>query len=602
MAPSRPWNALRQLAERESLRPDLGRAVRCTLALMAPLLLAAAGRLPVEAVFAALAAQNVAMADVRGAYSLRFRLLLSVAIVLAASAGLGGLVAQHLPEAVIGMGLVALAGGLWRHLSSDYGPTVAVATALLYLLGLADGGGGWAMGTHHLLATLAGGLWGVLLQVAFWPFRPQHPLRRTVSDSLLAVADLFVALAPGPEAEAGERHRRVAEAEAAARATRDHAYGALAAAGAGRPRPWVQRLEALHRSAAQLSLQVGALQTALEAFTAEPGFAELAPSFQTVLAGLTNLSRTVALAVVSRQPSHLAAADVRRRRLTGLLQVLRGQLQARAAAEPGAAQVEEVLGQIEGSLPGIGEALRATIGRADERAAFSVELFDLEVLSLRPLASALNLRARVDPALVRHSARVAVLTMLGVVAFKRLHLPHGYWLPFTAVVILQPDYGSTRRRAAERMLGTLAGSILASLTLWLHLPFAALMAAIAAASFVFTYYRQAQLRRRRRLRHPLRRPAHGNERAGAARLHRGTPGEHDHRRAPAPSGRPSSSGRCGSAAASPPSWPRRSAPTGITSGSWPPISRRAGPTTRRPPTPSAGRSGTMARSFPPWSA
>ena len=48
---------------RESLRPDLGRGVRCMLSFMAPLLLSMEGRLPVEIVFAALAAQSIANVD-----------------------------------------------------------------------------------------------------------------------------------------------------------------------------------------------------------------------------------------------------------------------------------------------------------------------------------------------------------------------------------------------------------------------------------------------------------------------------------------------------------------------------------------------------------
>jgi uncharacterized membrane protein YccC len=482
----RPGKAFGRLVERESMRPDLGRAIRCTFALMAPLLLATSGRLPVEAAFAVLAAQNVAMADVRGAYSLRFTLLLTVAFVLAGCAGLGGLLASHLPAAVAGMALVAVGGGLWRHLSADYGPSVAVSSSLIYVIALAGAGGASAAG-HHLLATLAGGLWGVLLQVAFWPVRPQHPLRRAVGDSWLAAAEVYTALAPDADLDAEKRHRRIADAEAALRTALDQTDGALASASAKKTLPWVSRLEDLHRAAARLALRVGAFNTAMEALMAEPGFASLAPSFQTVLTVMTNMARTVALAVVSRQPGHLAACDVRLQRLENLLRVLQARVRARTESPLVAAQLAEVLRQIEDYLPVVGESLRATIGRSDERIGFPLELFDLDVWRMRPLASALNLRSRVDPAIVRHSARIAVLTMLGVVAFKCLHLPHGYWLPFTMVVVLQPDYGATRQRAVQRMLGTLAGSVLASLTLWMHLPFAALMAATAAAGFVFVY-------------------------------------------------------------------------------------------------------------------
>ena len=481
MTAFRPWKFLARRAEHESLRPDLSRAVRCTVALMVPLLVATAGHLPVEAAFAAFAAQNVAMLDVRGAYALRFSLLVAVSAILAACAGLGGFLAPHLLLAVAAMAIVAVAGGLWRQLSSDYGPTVAVSSTLMYAFGLA-GTGGPVVARHHLLAALAGGLWGVLLQVAFWPFRPQHPLRRAVSDSWLAVGDLFAAMASDPPVAGGQRHQRMAEAETALRTVLDQTYEALALGGAARQTIWLQRLGELQAAAARLALQVGALNTALEGLP-PADWAKLAPSWQTVLTTLTNTARTVALAVVSRQPGHLAACEVRLRRLNFLLQALQSRVPAAAAAPVG-----DLVGQIDRHLAVIGRDLRSTIERAGERTATSLELFDLNVWTMRPLASALNFGGRIDPMLIRYSARIAVLTMLGVLAFKGWGLPHGYWLPFTMVVVLQPDYGATRLKAAQRMFGTLAGSILASLVLLLHLPLAVIMAAIAVACFIFIYF------------------------------------------------------------------------------------------------------------------
>jgi hypothetical protein len=43
--------------------------------------------------------------------------------------------------------------------------------------------------------------------------------------------------------------------------------------------------------------------------------------------------------------------------------------------------------------------------------------------------------------------RVAVLLMMSVAAYKWFNIPHGYWIAFTILVVLQPDYGATRRKA-----------------------------------------------------------------------------------------------------------------------------------------------------------
>ena len=70
-------------------RPDLARATRATAGLMLPLLLAETGQIPLHLIFAAIAAQNMAMADVRGSYSLRLAVLSSGGFLLGLAAALG---------------------------------------------------------------------------------------------------------------------------------------------------------------------------------------------------------------------------------------------------------------------------------------------------------------------------------------------------------------------------------------------------------------------------------------------------------------------------------------------------------------------------------
>jgi uncharacterized membrane protein YccC len=325
-------------------------------------------------------------------------------------------------------------------------------------------------------------LWGVFLQVANWPVKPQHPLRRAASDSWIAVAHLFEALTP----HEGEPHaERIRAAEASLRTTLDQTYAVLAAA---RATPLRQRLDELNLAAARIATRVVALNTALETLRSTEEGESFTAALQPVLTALTNTSRSIAVAVVSRQPGHLATCEVRVQRLLNLLETIQARSREGFVELQGGTPLRTILQQIQQQLPEVLNVLRATIDRAGERAAFSLELFDLDTWTLRPLASAISLKRRADPALIRYTARVMVLTMLGVAVFKHWDLPHGYWLPLTMVIILQPDYGSTRQRAAQRVLGTLSGSVLASLLLWLHLPWPVLMATTAGTVFGFSFF------------------------------------------------------------------------------------------------------------------
>jgi uncharacterized membrane protein YccC len=477
----------RDYLERNRLQPDLNRAARSTVALMVPILASQWWHLPIEASFAAIAAQNVAQIDVRGSYPLRLGLLLAMAMILAGASWLGGITGTNLTLALCAVALLTLLGGVWRHLSSEYGPSLAIASILLFLIAL-DHPGGAAVADQHFIAALIGGIFGVLVQVALWPFRAQHPLRRVVADSWLALSDLLAAIAPGEMSGMDARHQLIAERQALLRTALDQATATLAAAPSHHKRPYLRRLEDLNLAAARFSTRFMAVNASLETLMVRPDFETLAPSFDPVIASLTNSARTVALTVVSRQPSHLASCEVRLRRLGSLLQAVQDRILEQTNRSPEAVQLTFLLGQIVNLLPGVDEAVRATVDRGAERSAFSLELLDLQTWTLRPLASALNLHWRPDPSLVRFIARATVLQLIGVAAFKGLNLERGYWLPLTMLVVLQPEFGATRARAGQRVIGTLAGGITASLLLWLSPPPVFLMIAMGLTVGCFSFW------------------------------------------------------------------------------------------------------------------
>src|SRR5688572_17897138 len=251
MTALRGWKKLGELAENEALQPDLGRAIRATIAFMAPLLLSVAGWLPFEVSFVAIAAQNIAMVDVRGAYRLRLALLFTMTAVLAGAAALGTLATGNIAAAAFATVLIAFCGGVWRHLSSDYGMALAISSTLVFFLALAAPATGH--GVDHTLAAFLGGCWGLVLQVANWPFRPQHPLRRTVADTWLAVADLFEAMSAVDTPDETTRQHRVTDRETTLRTTLDKTYAVLADS---RPGALRGRLETLNLAGARLATRV----------------------------------------------------------------------------------------------------------------------------------------------------------------------------------------------------------------------------------------------------------------------------------------------------------------------------------------------------------
>ena len=75
------------------------------------------------------------------------------------------------------------------------------------------------------------------------------------------------------------------------------------------------------------------------------------------------------------------------------------------------------------------------------------------------LRNSLHLRSSI----ARHAIRVGVAATVSVALCKTLHIDHGFWMSLTVVFILQPYLAATWERTAERIVGSVAGAIGASL-------------------------------------------------------------------------------------------------------------------------------------------
>ncbi|MGP1667727.1 MAG: FUSC family protein, partial [Rhodanobacter sp.] len=105
-------------------------------------------------------------------------------------------------------------------------------------------------------------------------------------------------------------------------------------------------------------------------------------------------------------------------------------------------------------------------------------------LVLRGSAGWVTLRANLTPRSVafRHAVRTAVCLTVALWLSRLLHLPHGYWLPMTAAIVLRPDFAATFNFGLLRVLGTVLGLVVTTLLLhftpdlpWAHLLLMALL-------------------------------------------------------------------------------------------------------------------------------
>ena len=466
------------------LRTDVARAWRSSIAMALAWVACLLTGHAAAAALVATAAQNVAMPDLRGDYQARFAILLALTVLISTSVFTGVLAGHNVLAATLTIGILALLAGCWRHLSGDYGPHFALTSALLFFIALSQPGdwrqAGWLMGWTSL-----GCLGGIIVQLSGWLVRPQHPLRHAVAEAWVAASDLVAAMRA--ETNDGQlRQQNFSEKEGALRATVDRTLRVLAAAVGRRSHRFVAHLDAITQMAARLA--TAAFYTALDSVKTCSDFAPVAPILDSVLRSLANMARSTALTLIMHRPEQILALEIRLRRSTDLIRVLDGRLTALNPAEIEVTQCRRLLAQVAELLPEVRAMLAETVDHASANSVLALRLPELGGMSLRSLGAWINPPAQPDSVLIRYTLRVAMLLMMSVAVYQWFEIPHGYWIAFTVLVVLQPDYGATRRKAGQRLAGTLAGSAFGSLLLYVKMPIGALVFFASVMAFGFAYF------------------------------------------------------------------------------------------------------------------
>ena len=117
----------------------------------------------------------------------------------------------------------------------------------------------------------------------------------------------------------------------------------------------------------------------------------------------------------------------------------------------------------------------------EQRAAAAETQLPRALRGTSPLAT---LRANLSAHSVafRHALRCAVCLSIALLVSRLWQLPHGYWLPMTAAIVLRPDFAATFNFGLLRVVGTILGLVLTTALLyvtphdpWAHLALMALL-------------------------------------------------------------------------------------------------------------------------------
>jgi uncharacterized membrane protein YccC len=429
--------------DKKKMQPHM--ALRNTIGVILPLIAGYALEMPRGGLAMATGALNAAYSDGSDPYAQRAKRMLASTTWCSVAVLLGGLTGHHNLTSVSIVLAWTFVAGMLVALGTTAADVGVISTVMLVVYAAQPLTPGQA--ASSALLTLAGGLLQTGLSVALWPVQRYEPERRALGALFLAVAR--AARAPATAAKSPPATQESVQAQnTLAGLSRNDSMEAI------RYRSLLDQAERIRLSVTVIAR----LRLRLERESSDHAAIEILDRY---LENAAKLLDDLGESLLTGKP-----LENERDRL--LLSVaLANQLHEGNSGERGtfAAAVAQNARRQMDALSG---QLRAAIDLASRTTPEGQAAFEKaearQPLRLRFSGVAATLRGNLNlqSAAFRHAVRLAVCVAVGDAAGRMFESQRSYWIPMTIVLVLKPEFTTTFSRGILRIVGTIAGLVLAT--------------------------------------------------------------------------------------------------------------------------------------------
>ncbi len=475
---------VKNIITQEYLDPTIGRSIRETLAFALPILW---GMLTgdMTVLWIAIGAQVCAMVDIDGSFPLRISII-SITIISCAFTGMLGTLAGNNWILATGiMFILAFIGGFVRQ-SGTHGIGMAIGALLIYLLAL-ESPGNFVFSLHTFLNTMIGGCLALIMAVISWFYTPFSSIKRTVSNTWMAMADWIALFPPLLEEKRDEDHPTlIDEKELNFREALDKSILVLSReqgiAHAKKNKLSFQLVE-LRKIISFINPAVSSFQDTLSNLKEDEDFPNNIIKY--ILENLSLAIRRIAIYIASGRSEYLYLAKLNIKRLKNNKVILLEHLPNKNSyylKQPSFQSLQEIINYLE-------EATAILDEMYSKSRRITLFMHNLATgMTIPQKFPVVRFQLNFQSFAFRYALRVALTMAIGIAVYEYFHIPHGYWIAMTSMIILQPDYGATYKKAYRRIIGTISGATVGFLLFLVPMPYYISFFIVTGSAFFMSFY------------------------------------------------------------------------------------------------------------------
>lgn len=458
------------MLENENFEPMLSWGIRMAIAAMIPLIWGIMTNHINEATWITLTAECICWVELKGGYAWRIRILLMGSILSVIFATIGTLTAENIWLSVLFMLFAGFISGMFKNLG-DKGSGLSICVYLLFIICNAYPENSFFKVKERSLLVGIGAIWTVGVSLAITLLTPTgQPYRRQIALIWRAISGLLGEVSTNWEKNKRSSIREIYLKEKEVRTALDSSFQFFEAMA-----HQVSEKQKDEYQLAQLRKVTALVSVNIIAISEETELLQIKETESTLKIKLSSLFRTLqqtvehmAVYVATLKPEEKLLVNSRLSRLQKLILVIKEYEGPKHEKQQ--KSIDRILQLTERSIRLIEKGMTQIDLLGKDLPAYHSFSLVKTVFSLHPKHWWQNVKIlfSFNSFTTRFALRIAVAASIALFIYKWFHIDHGYWLPFSVIIVMQPYFGATFKKAVDRIVGTLLGGLAGSLFLYFH--------------------------------------------------------------------------------------------------------------------------------------
>ena len=465
------YKRLTEAIQNEAFEPMFAWGLRMALSGAVPVIWGITTNHLGPAIWIALTSECICWVELKGTFGQRMRVLFGGTFLALFFAILGSITGTSIWISTACMLAVGFLSSLFKNLG-DRGSGLSICVYLLFIICNAYPCTTFEELKMRALFTLAGAIWTVLVSLFISVFMPaRQPYRRSIALIWKAVAELVETVAKGWDGKTQRSTIRdiyLKEKELRTATDTSLTFHTATVGQVNKKDKHEYQLAQLRKATALVGTYIIAISGELEAINTKTIGTSLQLKISALFNALQQAADRMAVFVLTLKPEEELLLTSRLSRLSKLVLLLK---EYRVENDPElATTIQRVIQLSERTLKLFDNCMTRLKEMGDDLPVFRSYSLYKTLYTLHPKHWIQNLRLLFDfnTFTTRYALRAATAATIALFIYKWFNIDHGYWLPFSVMIVLQPYFGATFKKAIQRIAGTVAGGIVGGLLLRVH--------------------------------------------------------------------------------------------------------------------------------------